>query len=157
MKLFLAMLLPVVFSATVYAEGFPGGFITVKEDQIVWKTAENGVKQATLYGDPSKPGLYVVRNIFPSGIWSAPHFHDQDRMITVMKGTWHVGMSTEWGSEGSIPEQAGSLMFHPAYGVHFDGAMTADTEVQIVGMGPVTTTWIYPKEGRFGKPHQLSQ
>ena len=100
MKLFLAMLLPVVFSATVYAEGFPGGFITVKEDQIVWKTAENGVKQATLYGDPSKPGLYVVRNIFPSGIWSAPHFHDQDRMITVMKGTWHVGMSTEWGSEG---------------------------------------------------------
>jgi len=48
-------------------------------------------------------------------------------------------------------------MFHPANGVHFDGAMANDTEVQIIGMGPVSTTWIYPKEGHFGKPHKLSQ
>jgi hypothetical protein len=48
-------------------------------------------------------------------------------------------------------------MFHPANGVHFDGAMAADTQVQIIGVGPVKTDWIYPKEDRFGKPHKLSQ
>ncbi|MBU3642288.1 hypothetical protein [Polynucleobacter sp. Fuers-14] len=70
MKVLLATLFTFLFSATVYAENLPGGFITVKEDQIVWKTNENGVKQTTLYGDPSKPGIYVVRNIFPAGVMS---------------------------------------------------------------------------------------
>ena len=48
-------------------------------------------------------------------------------------------------------------MLHPANGVHFDGAIAVDTEVQIIGMGPVKTTWIFPKEGRFGKPRKLTQ
>jgi len=157
MKILLTILSSLLFSTIANAENFPGGFITAKEDQIVWKTSENGVKQAILYGDPSKPGIYVARNIFPAGIWSAPHFHDQDRFITVMRGVWHVGMGPDWDSKGSIPVSAGSFMFHPTNAVHFDGAMEADTEVQIVGMGPVKTTWIYPKEGRFGKPHKLSE
>ena len=91
MKLLIATFITFFLSATVYAENLPGGFVTVKEDQIVWKIAENGVKQTTLYGDPSKPGIYVVRNIFPAGIMSAPHSHDQDRFVTVIRGTWYAG------------------------------------------------------------------
>lgn len=156
MKVFVAILSSFLFSVAVHAETLSSGFVVVKEDQIIWRTSEQGVKQATLYGDPSKPGIYVVRNIFPAGIWSAPHLHDQDRYITVMRGIWYVGSGPEWDSKDSIPVPAGSFMLHPANGVHFDGAMAADTEVQIIGMGPVKTTWIYPKESRFGEPHKLS-
>ena len=31
---------------------------------------------------------------------------------------------------------AGSMMFHPAGVVHFDGAINGPTEIQIIGMGP---------------------
>jgi hypothetical protein len=157
MKILIVILSFLLFSTKVYSENLPGGFIVVKEDQIVWKTVEQGVKQATLYGDPSKPGMYVVRNIFPAGIWSLPHQHDQDRFITVMRGVWYVGSGPDWNTSSSIPVQAGSLMLHPANAMHFDGAIEVDTEVQIIGMGPVKTIWTYPKEGRFGYPHQLSQ
>jgi hypothetical protein len=157
MKVFIGTLLSFLLSVTVYAENLPGGFVTVKEEQIVWKVAENGVKQTTLYGDPSLPGIYVVRNIFPAGVMSAPHFHDQDRFVTVIRGTWYAGMGSDWDPKNNIPLPAGSFMFHPANGVHFDGAMASDTEVQIIGMGPVKTTWIYPKEAHFGNPHKLSQ
>ena len=157
MKILIIILWSLLLSTKIYAENLPGGFIVVKEDQIVWKTVEQGVKQVTLYGDPSKPGIYVVRNIFPAGIWSLPHHHDQDRFITVIRGIWYVGSGPEWDSSNSIPVPAGSFMFHPANAIHFDGAMAADTEVQIIGMGPVKTIWTYPKEGRFGSPHKLNQ
>ena len=51
---------------------------------------------------------------------------------------------------------AGSMMFHPAGVVHFDGAINGPTEIQIIGMGPVSTTSVYPNEGRFGKPRKLN-
>jgi hypothetical protein len=73
MKILLATLFTFLFSATVYAENLPGGFITVKEDQIVWKTNENGVKQATLYGDPSKPP-YTEILASQEFMWSAIFF-----------------------------------------------------------------------------------
>jgi hypothetical protein len=41
-----------------------------------------------VFGDPSQPGMYVVRNLFRAGRGSRPHFQDQDRYITVIKGTW---------------------------------------------------------------------
>jgi hypothetical protein len=39
-----------------------------------------------------------------------------------------------------IPMKAGSYVFHPANGHHFDGTKNEEAMVQIIGMGPVTTT-----------------
>ena len=48
-------------------------------------------------------------------------------------------------------------MFHPAGAVHFDGSITdKPAMVQIVGMGPSKTTFLFPKEGNFGKPRKLN-
>ena len=46
-----------------------------------------------------------------------------------------------------IPMKAGSYVFHPANGHHFDGTKTEDATVQIIGMGPVTTTRVNPQAG----------
>jgi hypothetical protein len=51
-----------------------------------------GNQQAVLFGDPSKPGLYGVMTKWLAGNhFSRPHFHPNDRYITVLSGTWWVG------------------------------------------------------------------
>jgi hypothetical protein len=96
----------------------------------------------TLFGDPSKPGMYIVRNHFKSGTMSRPHFHDQDRYVTVIRGTWWTGEGDKFAPETAVPIKAGGMMFHPAGYHHYDGSKpgTDDVIVQIMGMGPVKTT-----------------
>src|SRR5262252_8522081 len=55
--------------------------------QIPWKKGENGSESAVLYGDPRKPGLYVQLLRRGPNVWSKPHYHTNDRFITVLEGT----------------------------------------------------------------------
>ena len=70
--------------------------ITLPSD-IKWRDplGVSGVCQAVLHGDPTKPGLYIVMNRFKPGNFSKPHFHPNDRFITVVSGTWWVGTGTK--------------------------------------------------------------
>jgi quercetin dioxygenase-like cupin family protein len=116
------------------------GFIAAQPENL--QPAE-GANNVVLSGDPTKPGIYVVRNTFRAGRGSQPHFHSADRHITVIKGTWWVSLGPESDSGDRtkmIPIKEGGYVFHPANGHHFDGAKDEDVTVQIIGMGPVTTT-----------------
>lgn len=139
-----------------YAQTPPdaNGFIRATPDDIKWP-AGNGIRSVVLFGDPSKPGMYVVRNTFPPGIMSTPHYHDQDRYVTVIKGTWYTGTDDSWDPASAKGLGPGSYMIHPKGAVHFDGAKDEETIVQITGIGPVSTVSSYPNEGRSGKPHRL--
>ena len=122
----------------------PDGFIAAQPERL--RPAE-GATQVVVMGDPTKPGIYVVRNTFAPGRMSRPHFHSQDRYITVIKGTWWVslGPDSDRNDPGTmVPMKQGSFIFHPANGHHFDGAKDEEAVVQIVGMGPVVTTQITP-------------
>src|SRR5579872_4241327 len=90
-------------------------------------------------GDPTKPGIYVYRNRFAPGRMSRPHYHDQDRYVTVIKGTWWTGEGDVFDPSKTIPIKAGGFMFHPAGYHHWDGAKDEEVIVQIMGMGPVKT------------------
>ena len=90
-------------------------------------------------GDATKPGMYVVRNRFAPGAGSRPHYHDHDRYITVLKGTWWTGTGDVYKPETMKPIREGGFMFHPAGYHHYDGAKDEDVIVQIIGMGPVQT------------------
>jgi quercetin dioxygenase-like cupin family protein len=118
------------------------GFLQVAPDDVHF-TDNTAMQAIVILGDPSKPGLYVLRNRFPPGVMSRPHFHNQDRYVTVIKGTWWTatGPSADVFDPGkTTPLRTGSFMFHPAGGHHYDGAKDEEVIVQIVGMGPVTTT-----------------
>ena len=93
-----------------------------------------------VFGDPTKPGFYVYRNRFRPGITSRPHFHDQDRYVTVIKGTWWTDEGDVFRPDKMIGVKAGGFMFHPKGLHHYDGAKDEETIVQIMGMGPVETT-----------------
>ncbi len=104
---------------------------------------QGGSTQVVLMGDPTKPGMYVVQNTFAPGRGSRPHFHDQDRYITVVKGTWWVALGPDadtYDPARMVPMRAGSFVFHPAFGHHYDGAKDEEAVVRIMGMGPVTST-----------------
>jgi hypothetical protein len=92
-----------------------------------------------VFGDPSKPGMYITRNRFAAGNGSRPHYHDQDRWVTVIKGTWYTAEGDFYQPDKMVAIKAGGMMFHPAGLHHYDGAKEEDVIVQIMGMGPVKT------------------
>jgi hypothetical protein len=113
-------------------------------DKIEWKTApgsSTGVQSAVMVGDPSKPGLYMVFTKWLAGNhFSHPHFHPNDRFITVIKGTWWVGTGTKFDPNSTVPMPAGTFVTHLGKQVHFDGAKDEDAVLLIVGEGPATAT-----------------
>lgn len=130
-----ALLLSVSASGQ-YTQPVPEGFVVLKADDI---------KPGAIFGDPSKPGMYVTRNQFLPGRGSRPHFHDGDRYITVIKGTWWVSLGSEadvYNPDKMVSVKQGSFIFEPANGHHYDMAKDEEVIVQIMGMGPVKTTQI---------------
>jgi quercetin dioxygenase-like cupin family protein len=109
-------------------------------DKIDWKTNAGGSAQAVLAGDPSKPGLYVVLTKWTAGHMSRPHFHPNDRYIYVISGTWWVGTGPKFDPDKTVPLPAGSFAVHTAKEIHWDGAKQGDCILEIVGMGPATST-----------------
>jgi len=91
---------------------------------IKWRdpTGAAPINQAVLHGDPTKPGLYVVMNRFKPNTFSRPHFHPNDRFITVVKGTWYVGTGNKWDKDATVAVKEGGFVTHFAREVHYDGA-----------------------------------
>ena len=55
---------------------------------IKWVRNAAGTNEtAIMYGDPTKPGPYVVRLRWLPGNMSRPHFHPNDRFFAVISGT----------------------------------------------------------------------
>jgi len=102
---------------------------------IKW-VRNNGAEVAVLVGDPAKPGLYVVLQKWLPHNNSRPHFHENDRFITVLSGTWWVNTGAKYDPDGFKPVPAGSFVTHFAKQIHYDGAKDAECILQIVGMGP---------------------
>jgi hypothetical protein len=105
---------------------------------IKW-VRNNGAETAVLVGDPAKPGLYVVLQKWLPHNNSRPHFHVNNRYITVISGTWWVNTGAKYDPEGFKPVPAGSFVTHFANEIHYDGAKDAECVLQIVGMGPATS------------------
>ena len=108
---------------------------------IRWVKNPNGSnEQAILFGDPSKPGPYVIRYKWYPGKMSRPHFHPNDRHFAVLSGTWWMGTGEKYDPDGTVPAPAGSYVIHRAKGIHYDGAKDQETIIQVWGMGPATST-----------------
>jgi quercetin dioxygenase-like cupin family protein len=144
-----AILLMVSVMSLPLAAASSAAFIHLTPEQVPFKHPA-GLEQVILFGNPDQPGIYVVRYRFPPGMHSNPHYHSQDRQITVIKGVWYMGMGEKAELETAVPMPAGSYAFHPAGAVHWDGAGPGEeTIVQVIGMGPVKTVPIDPKAPEF--------
>jgi hypothetical protein len=107
---------------------------------IKWVEGSGGAATAVLHGDPTKPGLYIVLNKWHPGHMSRPHYHPNDRFITVISGTWWVGAGTKYDPASTRPVPAGSFVTHFGKGIHYDGAKDEEVVLEILGEGPATST-----------------
>jgi len=110
-------------------------------NQIKWDDdMARGESTAILAGDPTKEGLYVELVKWHAHHMSHPHFHPNDRFITVISGTWWVGTGTKFDPDSTVAVPPGSFVKHVGKQVHYDGAKDEDTLLEIVGEGPATAT-----------------
>jgi hypothetical protein len=144
-QLLLCVAVALASGAALVGQASPGdaqGVIRVAPQDVAFG-AGTGMQSVVLAGDPTRAGIYVIRNRFPPGVMSRPHFHNQDRFVTVIKGTWWTAVGADgdvYNPDKTVPLAAGGFMKHPAGVHHYDGAKTEEVVVQIIGMGPVTTT-----------------
>ena len=108
---------------------------------IKWSgSSSSPSQQAILAGDPNKEGLYVVLTKWNPHNMSRPHFHANDRFIYVISGTWWVGTGPKYDPDSTTPMPAGSFVQHFGKQIHYDGAKDGEVILEIVGMGPATST-----------------
>src|SRR6202163_5089079 len=134
---------PFMSAGMAHAAALNPAAVTFKlPNQIEWSPpSPAGARNAVLVGDPTKEGLYVQMVKWLGGDhFSRPHFHPNDRFITVIGGTWWVGTGTKLDPGATLPVRPGACVTHFGKQVHFDGAKEEDATLLIVGQGPATST-----------------
>src|ERR1700687_2809720 len=146
-RLWRYLLMPIslagMLSISSAAELNPAAVVYKLPDQIQWSVPDaRGVQNAVVVGDPSKPGFYVVFTKWLKGNhFSRPHYHPNDRYITVLQGTWWVGSGPKFDpDQGTTAMPAGRFVTHFGKQVHWDGAKDEDAVLLIMGEGPATST-----------------
>jgi quercetin dioxygenase-like cupin family protein len=132
------------------------GHQLVSPPDIKWsagpKSLPPGAEAAVLYGDPSKEGLFALRLKFPKGYAIAPHMHPKPEVVTVISGTFSLGMGEKADQAQSKSLPAGSFFALPPNMAHF-ASTSEETIVQLNSNGPWTVTYVNPKDD----PRQASQ
>ncbi|HXT16052.1 MAG TPA: cupin domain-containing protein [Gemmatimonadaceae bacterium] len=104
-----------------------------------------GARMAVLSGDPSKSELFTVRLDMPDGYTIAPHWHPTDEHVTVIRGTFLVGMGDKFDLGKTMALPAGGFVTAGARMNHFARAK-GHTIVQVHAMGPFALTYVNPSD-----------
>jgi quercetin dioxygenase-like cupin family protein len=123
--------------------------LVVTPSQLNWIAAPPslppGAQMAVLEGDMTKPGPFTARFKAPANYKIPPHWHPADEHITVLSGTFYIGMGDRLDESTASTLPAGSYTVMPAKHHHF--AFTKEeTVIQLHGIGPWGITYINPAD-----------
>lgn len=104
-----------------------------------------GAKLAVLEGDPSKDGFFTMRLKLPDGYRIPPHIHPKTERLTVISGTFRLGMGEKFDEKALRAMPAGTCGFWPAGMKHFV-QVQGETVVQLHGIGPWQITYLNPAD-----------
>jgi quercetin dioxygenase-like cupin family protein len=100
-----------------------------------------GAEYAVLYGDPSGEGVFAMRLKVPDGFHIAPHQHSQPEIVTVISGTFRVGMGEEADPNNVTALEPGGFFAYPPGMAHYAYA-DGETVIQLNSIGPWTITYV---------------
>ena len=103
-----------------------------------------GIRTVALKGDPDRPGLYTIMLRVPPHTRIAPHDHQDDRVATVISGTWYLGYGDTFDPAALKALPAGSFYTEPSNRSHFAETRDEPVIVQITGVGPSSTRYVDP-------------
>ncbi len=124
-------------------------FQTHAPAEIVWKdgppSLPMGAKIAVLEGDPTKPGPFVFRVKVPDGYRIPLHTHPKTERVTVISGTFNIGMGEKVDDSKAKAMTAGTYGFWTAGMKHFV-FVKGETIAQFHGEGPWVINYVDPKD-----------
>jgi quercetin dioxygenase-like cupin family protein len=151
MKHALRLMLIVVSGAALAAQG--GGELRTTPSEVKWPapavggagtSGVSGTQTVILKGDPAKPGLYtMLLRVGPNTKIDA-HAHPDDRVATVIAGTWYFGYGPRFDESRLKMLPAGSVYTEPPNSNHFAMTRGEGVVIQITGTGPSGTTYVDP-------------
>lgn len=100
-----------------------------------------GSKVALLEGNPTQEGPFTMRLQLPNGFKIPPHWHPAVEHVTVISGTFNLGMGEKFETSSGRALTAGSFAFMPPGMKHFAWT-TEETVIQVHGMGPWKITYV---------------
>jgi quercetin dioxygenase-like cupin family protein len=123
--------------------------VAVSADELKWGPAPpafpKGAQIAVVAGDPSKEGLYAVRLKVPAGYKVPPHVHPNDEQVTVISGTFNIGVGPTLDEKNGHALKAGGFLKMPKNTQH-SAWFTEDSIIQVHGVGPQGFTYVNPAD-----------
>jgi hypothetical protein len=123
--------------------------IVVPPSQITWGPAPAvlpaGAKLAVLEGNPSEAGPFTMRLLVPDRYRIPPHYHPIVEHVTVVTGTFKVGMGETYDASALVPLPAGTFAALEPGTRHFAEAQ-GETILQLHGIGPWSLIYVNPAD-----------
>src|SRR6202790_1463618 len=114
----------------------------------------SGIQTVVLKGDPNESGVYTIMLRVPAHTQIAAHSHRDDRVATVVSGTWHIGYGDKFDESKLKTLPPGSFYTEPPGQNHFAETGDEFVVVQITGFGPSSTEYVDPaQDPRPRKPN----
>lgn len=119
-------------------------------DTIPWGPAppvvRPGAQFAVLEGDPTaSTGDFTIRLKMPDGFRIAPHWHPQRENVTIISGTFKVGMGDEFNPSKMKVFTAGSFAFLDP-DMHHYALASGETIIQVHGQSPLQFNYVNPDD-----------
>ena len=104
-----------------------------------------GAKIAVIEGPMNEPVAFMVRIKFPANYRLPAHWHPAVERVTVLSGTFNMGVGAELDPKKTTALTPGSIAIMQPKTTHF--AWTKEeTVVQLNGVGPWGITYVNPKD-----------
>ena len=95
---------------------------------------------AIVVGEPTQAGPYTIRVKVPKGVKLMPHRHPEDRVYTVISGTFYIGLGEEFDAEKLQAYPPGAVIVLPGNTSHFHWAKSGEYVTQVTAIGPLGKT-----------------
>src|SRR5258707_10274575 len=102
----------------------------------------NAIQTRTLKGDATKRGIYTIQLTIPANVRIQAHTHPDDRVATVISGTWCIGYGAKFDEAKLKSLTAGSFYTEPPDVAHFAKTGNEPVVLQITGSGPTGTEYV---------------
>jgi anti-sigma factor ChrR (cupin superfamily) len=113
---------------------------------LKWTPIIKGCDVASVSGDMNAEGTpFVLRLRCTDGSKIPAHWHPTDENVTVLKGTFLVGMGETFDEAKMQTMNAGNFVTMPREMRHFAMAK-GETIVQVHGAGPFKVNWVNPAD-----------
>ncbi len=145
----LSFLTVLFVSSSVRGDDHAEGITLNPPEKLVWKdgpaSLPQGAQSAILEGDPSKEGPFVFRIKAPDGYRIPPHTHPKMERVTVISGTFNIGMGKKFDQMATKAMPAGTYGYWEPDMEHFVW-LKGETVAQFHGMGPWVIKYVNPED-----------